>query len=335
MGTQISPKIDGLIRKALANDGKIDAKEATAIAGQIGKKDGDKAVIAQRLMDDGFTPANDTERKAVAKALGQADMPKTDFQYTVQKAKGDLIITNVEVDGVKFKMALGEKQHMDPAVLKAMAKEVNAANALITDKNQKISAVAIGDGLTTRMATFNDKPMLVIDRQYADAPTVAHEAGHAVLESFRVGKNDDVMLRTADIYNRLQATKPVSIKGDSAASGMWPFDPSQWSKSGSSEHPWQNADEFFASAVSAWRSDRAGLEKAIAKFEKEDPAGAKPAREMLAMLDELAKNGKVTPPKLDKDAKKAAQAEVARISAPSKVEDTLALHPGLEMALKP
>jgi hypothetical protein len=337
MGMQISKKVEAKLQHALANDGKIDAAEAAAIAKAAKGKD-EKAAVAQRLMDDGFTP-NATERAAVAKALGQPDLPKTDFTYTVQKARGDTIITNVEVDGVKFKMALGENQHLDPAVLKAMAKEVNAANALIADPAQKISQVAIGTGLTTRMATYDNKPMLVIDRQYATAATVSHESGHAVLEAARLAKNDDVMLRTADIYNRLMATKSVTVgpKGDEMTepAGILPFDPSQWSKGGSSEHPWQNADEFFASALSAYRTDRTALVAAIAKFEKLDPAGAAPAKEMLAMFDELSSGKAVTPPKLSAAARKAAQAEVARIQSPSKVEDTLGLHPGLELALKP
>jgi hypothetical protein len=192
------------------------------------------------------------------------------------------------------------------------------------------------------MATFGGKPMLVIAPEFATRATAAHESGHAVVEQLRLGKNDDALVRAADIYGRLMNTTSTELsvkKGDGSKekmtlpSGLWPFDPTQWSKDGTAEHPGDNVDEFFASALSAYRTDRKGLEAAITKFAKIDPAGARPAREMLALLDELSK-GKVAAPNLGKAELKAARDEIKRIHSPSAVEDTLALRPALDSALQ-
>ena len=342
--SKISPKLETLIDHSRVDDGKIDTAESVAIAKATPRKQ--CAAVAQRLMDDGFSGSS-ADLQKVAKLLGRTDMPSTDFTVRLQKASRQTIVTHVEVDGVTFKIAVRERQHINPAELKKIAKAVNDANAMIKDPKQQVHEVAIANGATTRMATFDKKPILVLAPELATGATATHEAGHAVFEAIRKSKTgQDTLLRVADIYSRLMATKDTeattratdgTTQKETAASGMWPFDPSQWSKTISSEHPHQDPDEFFASALEAYKTDRKGLEAAIAKFAKKDPAGAAPAKEMLKLLDELTKGDAVTPPKLGGDEKKAAEAKLGQIKDPSVVEDTIdsMLNEALSLALKP
>lgn len=331
------------IDTALLNDGKIDAKEALAIAGAA--KPSERADVAQALMDDGFTGSAD-QQKAVADKLKLGAMPSTDFKYSVQDVKQDMAIEHVEVDGVKFLIAEDGKNKVSPDKLKEIAKRVNENNQLIGDKSMQVKCVAIAPGAITRMATYQGKPMLVMDTKYADGATAAHESGHEVLLALKKsGKANDALLKVGDLYNQLMNTKQVNgttvldgkSKTEKGPSGMWPFDPPTWNKadkSATSEHPTANADEFFASAVAAWRTDRAGLEKAINDYAKKDPKGAAPAKEMLKLLDTLAANGQIPSPGLTGDAKTNAQNQVNNIGDPSAVEDTLDLHVGLSLTLK-
>jgi hypothetical protein len=337
--TKISAKVEALLQKSKANDGVIDTAEAKQIAQAA--KPSEWSDVAQRLMDDGFS-APPQDLQDLAKLLHQPAMPSAVGTVTLQKAQFGLVVTHMEIDGVRFKMALPSDQRVDPQVLKAMAKAVNDANALIADPAKRVHDVVIAANVTTRLTSFAQKPILVIDRRFADASTVTHESGHAVFDALRDLKPPETALKVVALYNRLAGTtsvvgteRPAGGKPTKAEhpAGLWPFDPSQWSKSLTTEHPWDNADEFFASALAAASTDRKGLEQAIAAYTKNDPAVGAAAKELLALLDGL-KAGTSTPPMPSGAERDSAKAGLSAIGRANPVEAVIGVYVSLQAALQ-
>lgn len=142
-------------------------------------------------------------------------------------------------------------------------------------------------------------------------------------------------LMVADIFAQLSATKRVTIgKGKDAAeepAGLWIADPSQWGSGGAaSEHPWDNAEEFFASAKAAAQIDRKGFERAIAHFTEIDPSVGPAAKKLLTLLDGFLGKGQLPSTGLPKQQAEAAQKELSGIPDPSAVENAV---PSFEMNL--
>jgi hypothetical protein len=246
---------------------------------------------------------------------------------------GDYTFYETTSSGIQFLVGIDrEKRKEIESAIPAIAKRMAADNALIKDPASQVRTCIIAP-TTTRYAHWNGVPVLMLDPSNAQAPTAAHEMGHGVFHYLKgrgASKEKDsagaaaFRLKIGDIYARLSATKEIEIDEKKVAAGLWIADPSQWSPGSPHEHPWQDPDEFFASAKSAFQTDRKGLEAAIAKFSKVDPAVAAPARELIALLEEFLGKGKL--PKssgLSEDRKKTAEAELGRESGVSKVEDTL------------
>jgi len=147
------------------------------------------------------------------------------------------------------------------------------------------------------------------------------------------------------VFVRLAATKVVTDKERPTSgppkeadhpAGLWLADPSQWSASDKTEHPWDDPDEFFASVLKAWVMNPKMLDKSIAKFTKADPAVKKPAADLLALLSGLPESKTPKTP-LSKESAEAANKELAALSDPRNVEDTLdsTLNDLLRWTLKP
>lgn len=197
---------------------------------------------------------------------------------------------------------------------------------------------------TTRFALWEGKPVLMLDPTEARRQTAAHEMGHAIfyyLEKRAESKEADAAragnfrLKIADIYARLANTKEATVGEDVIAAGLWIADPSQWSPGSAKEHPWQDADEFFASAKAAFQINRKGFEKTIARFKKIDPAVGPPAKELIALLDAFFTKGDLPSKGLPEARATAARKELERISGVSKVEDTAGTSPLLYWLIHP
>ncbi len=177
----------------------------------------------------------------------------------------------------------------------------------------------------------------MLDPSDANGETATHEMGHAVFDFYWTiasqskSASKDVEIIIVDIYSRLARTKLVQGNERDASgnrkqmehpAGLWIADPSQWSKTLATEHPWENADEFFASARKAYLLDQKGFKAAIEKFAKLDPNVKAPAKELIAALSRLA-GGKV--PKTPKTLSKDVMEQIRRIPETTKVENVLRL----------
>jgi len=245
------------------------------------------------------------------------------------------LITKYSVKDIAF--LVGVHESMIDTIegnLDAIGAAIVAGNRWISGTALKVTTCIIAPS-TTRYATYQDKPVLVLDPPDANGETATHEIGHAIFEQYRrtsgqpKSATKDVGLIIADIYLRLASTKVVqdnerdasgNVKQVEHQAGLWIADPSQWSKTLATEHPWDNADEFFASARKAYLLDQKGFKAAIDKFTKLDSDVKAPAKELLAVLSRLA-SGKM--PKTPKTVSEEAAAEFSRIAEPTKIEDTL------------
>jgi hypothetical protein len=213
-------------------------------------------------------------------------------------------------DGVRFLVGVPTaEERTSRAALPALGQRIAKDNALIKDSAFQVTTCIVTN-TSSRLALWQSRPTLVINRLEADTETVAHEMGHALyyyLEQRAQTKETDAKpagnfrVAVADIFNRLSNTKTVTKKvhtrvdGKFTAeerdepAGLWIVDPSQW-RSGKQplrEHPWDDPDEFFGSAKAAYQVDRKGLEKAIERFKKIDPSVEAPMKDLIALLDAL------------------------------------------------
>jgi hypothetical protein len=245
--------------------------------------------------------------------------------------------------GVDESMIGGIERNLD-----AISDTIVTGNTWISDTTLQVKTCIIAPA-TTRYATYRNKPVLVLDVSDANSESAMHEIGHAIFNLYRESAaqpksaTKDLGLIIADIFLRLADTKSVQDnERDSSGkprkaehpAGLWIADPSQWSKTLASEHPWDDAEEFFASSRKAYLMEQNSLRAAIRKFEKRDPAVGPPAKELLAVLSQLS-SGQI--PKTSKTLSKDAATHVGGLSRPGKVEDTLgtALREVLTWTLNP
>lgn len=259
------------------------------------------------------------------------------------QTQGDYAFFEERTGGVRF--LVGVPTTKESAVRKelaALANRIAADNALIADPKFRIATCFLTD-TGSRLALWKGDPVLMIDHNDPAAETVAHEMGHAfffALEHRATSKEADAKqagnfrASVADIFVRLSATKDVTVKVHvkdagkvvvkelSEPAGLWIVDPSQW-KGGKAvvEHPWDDPDEFFGSAKEAYQIDRKGLEKAIERFKKQDPAVEQPMTELLALLDALFGKSQLPASAPTGDRAAAAAQALKSVRSPSNAED--------------
>ena len=280
----------------------------------------------------------DKEKKADKKRRKESPKPspaqaKTRSALELPWEHGDYTFFEDESSGIQFLVGIAREQRAAiEAIIPGIGKRIADDNKLVKDPAMQVKTVIIAP-TTTRYAHLNGVPVLMLDPSHVQVPTAAHEMGHGVFHYLKErgsSKEKDAAgasafrLKMGDIYARLSATKEVEIDGLTVAAGLWIADPSQWSPGSAKEHPWQDPDEFFASAKAAFQTDRKGLEASIAKFGKIDPAVKAPAKELLALLESFLGKGKL-PAKagLSAERAKTAQAELERETGVSKAEETI------------
>jgi hypothetical protein len=303
------------------------AHELTHVAQQ--RRDGVRRL--QRAPDDeaeGGKVPDPAARHTKASGGGDLELPWT---------WGDYRALEVTSSGIRFLIALGETQVAAArAVVPALAARISADNTAIADPARRVRTCFITPA-TTRFTYWGGRPVLLIDPADADVGTAAHEMGHAIFDALSLqGARKPAAgaapsarppptpapVRIADLYLRLKATK---VPADSTVPvGLMMVDPSEWAGGAAGEHPWQDADEFFASAKAAYQTNRTGLAASIARAAKADPAVGPLGKELLALLPVLLGGRALPPVRLPQDRASAAVTDLARVKPVAPVEQSAA-----------
>lgn len=257
---------------------------------------------------------------------------------------GDYSLFELNSSGIRFLVAGGKDQEKAiRAKLPAIGKQIAKDNARISDAARRV-AICIVAPTTTRFALWKGTPVLALQPSDASVETAAHEMGHAIF--FALAKRGESQekdaagsrnfrLAVADIYARLGDTDPLTIDGETHPAGLWIADPSQWAPGSAKEHPWQDPDEFFASAKAAFQINRKGFQAAIARATRADRRVAAPARELLALLGAFLGKGVLPTRALPAARATAAATELGRETGVSNIEDTLVTSPLLDWLVNP
>jgi hypothetical protein len=250
------------------------------------------------------------------------DLPWRHGDYTL------FVETN---SGIRFLVGIGaEKENQIRSAIKAIGKQVSADNRNIQDPDLQVMTVFIVP-TTTRFALWTGIPVLMLDPPDANMETAAHEMGHAIfhyLNKRREQKSTDsarahsFLLTVADIFARLSQTKQFTFDEKTAPAGLWIADPTQWRPGSKGEHPFDDPDEFFASAKEAYQIDLKGLKNTITRFKNIDINVVEPWNELLSLLDGMSKRKLITR-KLPKERSSVAEKEVERVTGVSRVEETI------------
>ena len=196
------------------------------------------------------------------------------YELQITGKKGTVFQTTS--NGVRVRFFLTDAElGKEPAIargLDAMTAQIKKMNALLPDQAYAVTQLFIWTAATTGFRLILGTPTIYVDTDYAvkgDVGAVAHEMGHAVTHSYlqtsaaEAGTERGDRLRAmeqgmAEVYLALGGTRVEKLKDlgvtkpdlaeQSVAVGHFMVDPVNWSKSTEPEHPWQNYDEFFASA---------------------------------------------------------------------------------------
>lgn len=268
-------------------------------------------------------------------APGDLELPWKHGDYSLFEEKGS---------GIRFLVAASNDR--EPDIRNAIAgigARVAEDNLTIKNPSSRVTTIIVAP-TTTRFALWNGKPVLALDLFDVNMETAAHEMGHAIFYALKnraeskskdAAKAGNFRLLIADIYARLSQTQDFTDDDKTHPAGLWIADPSQWLPGGAREHPWQDPDEFFASAKEAYQVNRKGFESAIAKFTKIDSKVKAPADELLTLLDSFFKKGSLPAKEVPKARAATAKAELEGETGVSKIEDTSASSPLLEWLLNP
>lgn len=213
--------------------------------------------------------------------------------------------------------------------MRSAAKVVSKLNANVPSAAaaQRISVIAVGEGLTSAFRTYNGQGVIELkaaDFEKNPEDTVTHEAGHALFEYHSVTGSpkaasrvpDAYALRIADVFATLAETPEVDIPtklfdpkdppplpaavaprakspGDL---GHRPGHPGHTAGivmvmdtlwSGSGGHPWDGVDEFFASAYGGYMRNRSVLRQSIQHYQKADPKIGPAAKTLFDLLEAI------------------------------------------------
>lgn len=303
----------GSVRKRLGLPTAVDHGGVSAVADLVAgvqRTIGNAAV--QRFLGGGnghSEPGLGGDRSAViwrAPDPTQGNASGTGFRFE----QNGFVFFEARSEGMRFLVGVpSEKEKVARGALSALGQRMAKDNGVIKDAALQVMTCIITN-TGSRMALWKNRPTLLINHIEADVETVAHEMGHAVFYYLEQRANSteadakpagQFRVAVADIFNRLSSTKAVKktvhtrkdgkIEKEEAEepAGLWIVDPSQWKggKQPLREHPWDDPDEFFGSAKEAYQINRKGLDAAIKRFAKIDPAVEAPMKELIGLMDAL------------------------------------------------
>jgi hypothetical protein len=231
------------------------------------------------------------------------------------------------------------------AKMKLAAKKAADLNQRITQgARQRVTLIVITNG-TTGYREFNNKGTIVLDEKDFTSKemenTIAHETSHGIFE-FHIAyqdpqkrTSDNLALQVADLFLRLGKTVQVPIPTDLFTKHLPPLkdDGSTTLKpaghlivfdtlwSGTGGHPWENVDEFFASAYAAFTQQSDLLKQIIEYYAKADLKVKTLGAELIELLSKVAKSENYSKLKRPSNIQ-AAQAEIARVHPPPDIANS-------------
>jgi hypothetical protein len=303
---------EGQYAPATVSGQRLLAHELTHVAQQAG--------LSSSVLQRAPAPA--------AAGIGDLQLPWTGHGASLFEGTSSNVRMLVAVQQAEEKTIRGR--------LGAIARRISSDNRLIKEPAFQVKACIIAP-TTTRFALFRGAPVLMLDPNEASEDTVTHEMGHALFHYFGVqaassgtaaNKAGNLRLHIGDVYVRLGRTKPLTAKAtldkdEEHPVGHWMVDPTQWHPGSKAEHPWDDPDEFFASAKEAYQTDRRALTRSIEKAVKLDGAVRGPGAELLDLLDNLFRSERLPERGLPSARETPAEKALEKGTGISNVEDTL------------
>ena len=249
-------------------------------------------------------------------AAGPAQQPQTAAAGSLQLPWSGQGYSLFEVtsSGIWFLVAVPTAKEKDVrALIPKLCAQILSDNKRIRTPAFRVTTCLIADtapDVPSEFVRWQGVPTIFLKLKDATPETVAHEMGHATLESFaapaasggptaaQAAADQEIRLRFASLFVRLGQT----------TGGLDMVDPEQWAPGKwGKEHPSDNADEFFASAKAAYQIDRKGLQASIDKAAKSDKAVGPLGKEMIDLLDAVYGNAAMPAQALTSAQLKAAQ----------------------------
>jgi len=195
------------------------------------------------------------------------------------------------------------------ARLRKAAKQAAALNAKIPQKDYalKTAVIAVYKGANSAFRVAGGLGVLVVKEEDSWEGTIAHEGSHGIF-SFHLGEGvtngspDALAKGIGELYLELKNTIAVSIpthrfdrkrpplKDDGKTSvqpaGLLMVMDTLWTARAGLEggHPWETADEFFASAYGAYQN-RSLFDKIVRHYGQADPSIPALAQRLATLLD--------------------------------------------------
>ncbi|HEY6392103.1 MAG TPA: DUF4157 domain-containing protein [Bryobacteraceae bacterium] len=228
--------------------------------------------------------------------------------------------------------------------LSELTAQMVTVNAMMSDPSFAVTQLLIWTGATTGFRIVLGKPTIYVDTKYilaGDKGAITHEMGHAVAHSFghappkKEGAEEkpsgfrNVQLKVSDLFlalkrtktqklSKLVATIPKDISDGDIPLGLFMVSPLNWTKTGDLEHPWDNYDEFFASAFEGFVVNRKGLEASIKKHAAVDSSITPLGKELIAALEAI-QTRKLPPKEFTINDKSKAEQEIKRAGEPPEI----------------
>jgi hypothetical protein len=218
--------------------------------------------------------------------------------------------------------------------MRNLAKQAAALNQKIAKKDYpwKTALIAISPGGNSSFRIADNKGLAILKKEDNWEKALAHEASHGIFgfhmgEGIVGGAPDVFAQQVAELFVQLQGTTevsrptglfdpanppPLTDNGETTTkpAGLIMVDDILWS--GTEGHPWDNADEFFASAHGAFQ-DRKLFNKIVAHYGKADKKIPPLAKKLATLLGKVGKPKELAKLKAPKD-RTAIDPELGRIS---------------------
>jgi hypothetical protein len=288
-------------------------------------------VIAAALSSTPRTAAETAMLQMVLNVNKAPTPPSPDLKLPWQNSSFRLF--EVTEKKIRFLIAiLAENEAPVRAAVPVIAAAIIRFNGFIELTERRLSTCFISD-VNSTFALWNGRPVILMDElvKLSEATQTVHEMGHAVYDALarlaltrgpRANRALALRILLGDLFVRLGGTRETDLNGRGIPCGLLMVDPSEWSPGTPPEHPWEDPDEFFASALEAYQIDREALDRSVTKWSAFDASIAVLAKELLALLQAFVQGDKPPGGKLSQERTNAAEEELRRPKSVNTVESS-------------